>query len=57
VTIWNPHGSDFMPKGPDGPANGYARKDGVFKAPLAEVAQWARSFHIETDKPAPPPKK
>jgi hypothetical protein len=57
VTIWNPHGSDFTPKGPDGPENGYRRKDGAFKAPLAEVAQWGRSFHFETDKPAPPPKK
>lgn len=57
LTIWNPHGSDFTPKGPDGPANGYRRKDGVFRAPLAEAVQWASSFHYETDKPAPPPKK
>lgn len=57
LTIWNPHGNEFTPKGPDGIENGYTKKDGVFKAPLNEVAQWAGRVVSETDKPAPPPKK
>lgn len=57
LTLWNPHGSDFTPQGPPGPSNGYARKDGLFKVPLPELVQWARSLTFETDKPAPPAKK
>lgn len=35
VTIWNPHGNDFKPKGPEGLENGFRRVDGVFSMPLA----------------------
>ena len=36
LTIWNPWGDDFTPKGPPGIQNGYARKHGVFTMPLDE---------------------
>src|SRR5262249_45338878 len=35
ITLWNPHGNDFKPKGAEGFEFGYARKDGVFTMPLA----------------------
>ncbi len=38
VTIWNPHGNDFKPKGPEGFQYGYARQNGVFTMPLSEFA-------------------
>ncbi|MBI1332124.1 MAG: hypothetical protein GC165_04505 [Armatimonadetes bacterium] len=34
ITLWNPHGNDFTPKGPEGPTNGYKIDDGVFSMPL-----------------------
>ena len=34
ITIWNPHGNDFKPKGDEGPENGYLIEDGVFSMPL-----------------------
>lgn len=36
VTIWNPWGTDFTPKGLSGPENGYARRNGVFQLSLKE---------------------
>jgi hypothetical protein len=41
VTLWNPHGQAFTPKGPAGLANGYATKDGVFRLPVEE---WVGQF-------------
>jgi len=41
ITLWNPHGNDFKPKGPEGFENGYARVGGVFSMPLET---FARSF-------------
>ncbi len=51
VTVWNPHGNAFTPKGPDGPENGYTKKDGLFKMPLREMAQAYNGFTFETDRP------
>jgi hypothetical protein len=34
VTLWNPHGNNFTPKGDEGPENGYKIEDGVFSMPL-----------------------
>ncbi|MBS1704657.1 MAG: hypothetical protein JST40_02195 [Armatimonadetes bacterium] len=34
VTLWNPHGNDFSPKGEESPVNGYKLDDGVFSVPL-----------------------
>ncbi|HTQ11753.1 MAG TPA: C2 family cysteine protease [Fimbriimonadaceae bacterium] len=34
ITLWNPHGNDFKPKGDEGPDNGYRIENGVFSMPL-----------------------
>ena len=47
VTFWNPHGQTFNPKGPEGTANGYRTRKGVFEAPLNEVAEWFGGFSWE----------
>lgn len=46
VTIWNPWGDDFTPKGPQGLQNGYTRRHGVFKMPLGEFMEvyWVLSI-------------
>ncbi|HEY6167299.1 MAG TPA: hypothetical protein VI454_04615, partial [Verrucomicrobiae bacterium] len=41
VTLWNPHGSSFTPKGPAGLAHGYPEKDGVLTLPLTD---WVQQF-------------
>lgn len=30
ITLWNPHGNNFKPMGPEGFINGYETKGGVF---------------------------
>ncbi|MFA6583499.1 MAG: hypothetical protein WCS77_04305 [Elusimicrobiaceae bacterium] len=47
VTVWNPWGNDFTPKGPDGPDFGYARRHGVFKIPLSEFMRCFSFLSIE----------
>lgn len=46
LTIWNPWGDEFTPKGPPGIQNGYARKHGVFSMPLEEflTVYWVLSI-------------
>lgn len=39
VTLWNPHGGSFKPKGETGLQHGYPQKDGVFRMPLADFVQ------------------
>lgn len=39
VTIWNPHGNNFKPKGPEGFEYGYTRSEGIFTMPLNEFAR------------------
>ena len=36
VTLWNPWGGDFKPKGSPGLTHGYPRKEGAFTMPLCE---------------------
>jgi hypothetical protein len=38
VTLWNPHGDSFMPRGPDGPDRGWRRRRGVFTVRLDDFA-------------------
>lgn len=38
VTLWNPHGNSFRPKGSPGLKNGYPTKDGRFTLPITEAA-------------------
>jgi hypothetical protein len=49
VRLWNPHGSDFTPKGAAGLEHGYPRKDGVFEMPLAEFVRQFAGMAVETD--------
>ena len=49
LTVWNPHGQTFQPKGPDGLANGYTTVHGVFHLPLREAYQFYGGFSFETD--------
>jgi hypothetical protein len=39
VTLWNPHGGKFTPKGAPGLENGYPEKDGVFQIPVRDFVQ------------------
>ena len=47
VTIWNPHGQQFRPKGTPGVANGYPTDHGRFTVPLTEAYQFLTSLAIE----------
>ena len=55
LTMWNPHGQAFTPKGEPGLKNGYAADHGRFMLPLAEAYQFYGSFTFETENPAKPP--
>lgn len=56
VTIWNPHGNSFKPKGEPGRAHGYPTRAGMFTVPLADMIVVFRGFTYETDEPARPDK-
>jgi hypothetical protein len=47
VQLWNPHGNNFTPKGPAGPANGYPTQSGLFSIPVGEFVQQFASVSIE----------
>jgi len=52
VTLWNPHGNDFKPKGPEGTEFGYERKNGVFSMPLPDfVHTFGRVYFESSDVP------
>ena len=46
--VWNPHGNNFTPKGPDGLQNGYTTKRGEFDIPLKDLIQIFADVNIET---------
>jgi hypothetical protein len=48
VRVWNPHGNNFTPKGPDGLQNGYTTKTGQFDIPLKDVLQRFNEVTFET---------
>jgi hypothetical protein len=52
VTIWNPHGNTFKPKGAQGLKNGYATSKGVFTMPVEEMVRVFRGLVYETDRKA-----
>lgn len=54
VTIWNPWGQHFTPKGPAGMTNGYPIENGEFTLTIEEFAQIFEDISYETDKPATP---
>lgn len=40
ILMWNPHGQDFKPKGPEGVNFGYVTKSGIFRVPIADTKEW-----------------
>ena len=54
VRLWNPHGNNFKPKGPDGPQFGYVTKAGQFDLPLKDLPLIYKSVIIETPIPNQP---
>ena len=51
LTIFNPWGNHFTPKGPPGLANGYPTEHGQFTVPLDHLMQFVTQLVYETDKP------
>ena len=47
LTVWNPWGDDFNPRGPAGPENGWPRRHGVFQVPLAEFVRVFSMLDVE----------
>lgn len=47
VTLWNPHGNAFKPKGTAGITHGYPTEKGEFTVPLTEAVQWFGGFAFE----------
>ena len=54
ITIWNPHGQMFQPKGKPGLANGYVTEHGRFHLPLTEAYTFFSNFTFETGDPIKP---
>jgi len=54
VTIWNPWGNTFTPKGPDGLEHGYKTERGIFQVPLHEFYHHFSSTLVESNKKAAP---
>lgn len=55
ITLWNPHGNTFKPKGEAGLTRGYPTKAGIFSVPLNEFVQIFAAVSFETDRPAEEP--
>ena len=51
VSIFNPWGNTFTPKGFAGPANGYPTQHGLFTVPLEQFQQVFTRVFYEADKP------
>lgn len=49
VQIWNPHGTNFAPKGTPSLTTGYPRKDGIFTMPLADFVKQFTGLAIERE--------
>ena len=56
LTVWNPHGNTFHPKGDPGLTNGYVTEKGQFEVPLPEALTFFSGIVFETDQSAPPPR-
>lgn len=50
VTIWNPHGNTFKPKGEAGLKNGWPTRGGKFEMSLTDMTRVFRGFVYETDE-------
>jgi hypothetical protein len=51
VTVWNPHGNSFRPRGDAGLSNGYVTKSGVFEIPMRDFVRVFNGVTLETDRP------
>lgn len=51
VTVFNPWGNSFTPKGPPGKANGFMTKNGMFTLPLDQFHSIFSDVVYETDRP------
>jgi hypothetical protein len=51
VTVWNPWGNHFEPKGKPGLENGYATQGGAFDVPLKEFVTVFTDLFIQTPEP------
>lgn len=47
LTLWDPQGTDFAPRGPDDPKNGYARQNGVLRMGLDDFDRFFTSLAVE----------
>ena len=52
VTLWNPWGQNFQPKGQEGVAHGFATKHGIFRIPLKTLYAQFSNMVWETNEPA-----
>lgn len=52
VTVWNPWGQHFSPKGDPGMTNGFPIENGEFTLKVGEFTQIFEDISYETDKPA-----
>ena len=50
VTLWNPHGGKFSPKGPANVKNGYPQQDGILKVPVPDFVQQFSGMAFEASK-------
>ncbi|HEX5052153.1 MAG TPA: C2 family cysteine protease [Planctomycetota bacterium] len=53
LTLWNPHGNTFRPKGEAGLEHGYATRAGVFRIPVRDFVQVFGGLALETDRALP----
>jgi hypothetical protein len=51
VTVMNPWGNHFEPKGPPGMEHGYATKSGAFTLPLSDFVQIFETVYYQTSLP------
>ena len=54
LTLWNPWGDTFTPKGPDGPELGFTTKHGVFRIPLETFYHTFSGLPVESSVPITP---
>jgi hypothetical protein len=47
LTVWNPWGDDFTPRGPAGAEHGWPRRHGVFQVPLADFVRVFSTLDVE----------
>jgi hypothetical protein len=52
VTVWNPWGQNFQPKGPEGREHGFVTAHGTFQVPLKSMYQVFAKVHLETTERA-----